>query len=126
MTHTKGPEEYRRLADKCRETARTVSAEKERADLLAMAQTWDLIASRVGRAPRLAREPSGVIPYPQPRSPEGFLEPRSGHEGPSEDDPCDGGWDSRQPGRGPHLQRLGHHAHVLRDAEVGGAGGPYG
>src|SRR5262249_52133874 len=28
MNHKKSPEEYRRLADKCRETARTVSAEK--------------------------------------------------------------------------------------------------
>jgi hypothetical protein len=34
MTHKNGPKEYRRLADKCRETARTVSAEKERGDLL--------------------------------------------------------------------------------------------
>jgi len=53
-THTpkKSPEYYLRLAEKCRETAITVSAEKERADLLAMAQTWDLIASRVGHAPR--------------------------------------------------------------------------
>jgi len=52
-THPKkGPEYYLRLAEKCRETAITVSAEKERADLLAMAQTWDLIASRVGHAPR--------------------------------------------------------------------------
>ena len=44
----KGPEDYRRLAEKCRETAHTVSTEKERADLLAMAQIWDLIAGRVG------------------------------------------------------------------------------
>ena len=28
----------------------------------------------------------------------------------SEDDPCDGGWNARQSGRGPHLQRLGHNA----------------
>jgi hypothetical protein len=47
MTSKKGPEEYRRLAAKCRETARTLSAEKERADLLAMAKIWDLIAGRV-------------------------------------------------------------------------------
>jgi ribosomal protein L11 methyltransferase len=47
MTHKNGREEYRRLADKCRETGRTVSAEKERADLLAMAQIWDLIAGPV-------------------------------------------------------------------------------
>src|SRR5262249_2570629 len=50
MAHKKAPEEYRRLADKCRETARTVSAESGRADLLAMAQTWDLIADRLERA----------------------------------------------------------------------------
>ncbi len=47
-------------------------------------------------------------------------------EGPSEDDPCDGGWDSRQSGRSSYLQRLGHHAHVLRDAEVRATGGAYG
>jgi hypothetical protein len=52
MTHKNGPKEYQRLADKCRETARTVSAEKERGDLLAMAEIWDLIAGRVGRPPR--------------------------------------------------------------------------
>jgi hypothetical protein len=51
-TQNKSPEEYRQLADKCRETARAVSTEKERGELLAMAQTWDLIAGRVGRAPR--------------------------------------------------------------------------
>jgi hypothetical protein len=33
-------------------------------------------------------------------------------EGPSEDNPCHGGWDARQPSRGPHLQRLGHHARL--------------
>jgi hypothetical protein len=38
-TPKKGPEYYRRLAEKCRETARSVSTEKERDDLLAMAQT---------------------------------------------------------------------------------------
>jgi hypothetical protein len=54
----KGPEEYRRLAKKCRETAITVSAEKERADLLAMAQTWDLIAGRIGRAPHCGERPA--------------------------------------------------------------------
>jgi hypothetical protein len=50
MMHKKGPEEYRQLADKCRETARAVPAENGRANLLAMAQTWDLIAGRLERA----------------------------------------------------------------------------
>jgi hypothetical protein len=52
LKYKNGPEYYRQLAAKCRETAITVSAEKERADLLAMAQIWDLIAGRVGHAPR--------------------------------------------------------------------------
>jgi hypothetical protein len=47
----KSPEEYRRLAAKCRESARTVSAENGRADLLAMAETWDLIAGRIEAGP---------------------------------------------------------------------------
>jgi hypothetical protein len=38
MMHKKSPEDYRRLADKCRETARA---------WLSMAQTWDLIADRL-------------------------------------------------------------------------------
>jgi len=46
MTHNKSPEEYRRLADQCRETARAISAENGRADLLARAGIWDLIADR--------------------------------------------------------------------------------
>jgi hypothetical protein len=52
--HNKTVEEYRQLAEKCREIARMVSAEKERADLLARADTWELIAERVGRAQRQA------------------------------------------------------------------------
>jgi hypothetical protein len=47
MNHKKSLEDYRRLADKCRETARMVSAENGRANLLSMAQTWDLIADRL-------------------------------------------------------------------------------
>jgi hypothetical protein len=51
-THKNGPEDYRRLAQKCRErltetcreTAHPVSTEKERADLLAMAKIWDFLA----------------------------------------------------------------------------------
>jgi len=46
----KSPEEYRRLAEHRREIARNVSTANDRADLLARAQTWDLIAERLGRA----------------------------------------------------------------------------
>jgi hypothetical protein len=46
----KSPEDYRRLAERCRELARTVSTEKERADLLARAHIWDLLADRAGCA----------------------------------------------------------------------------
>jgi len=42
--------EYRKLAEKCRETARMIPGENERSRLLEMAQVWDLIADRVGRA----------------------------------------------------------------------------
>jgi len=52
MSTNKSLEEYRRLADKCRETSRTVSAENGRAELLAMAEIWDFLADHVGRAPR--------------------------------------------------------------------------
>jgi hypothetical protein len=41
-------EEYRQLAEKCREIARTISAASERAELLARAQAWHLIAGRIG------------------------------------------------------------------------------
>jgi len=40
----KSPDFYRRLADQCRETARMVSAEGERVDLLARAKIWDFLA----------------------------------------------------------------------------------
>jgi len=46
MSTNKSPEGYRRLAAKCRERARTVSAENGCAELLAMAEIWELIASR--------------------------------------------------------------------------------
>ena len=65
MNHKKSPEEYRRLADKCRETARTVSAENGRADLLAMAQTWDLIADRL-EASRADDERSAITDHDSP------------------------------------------------------------
>jgi len=37
-------EEYRRLAKRCREAACSVSAEKEQAELLARAKTFDFLA----------------------------------------------------------------------------------
>jgi len=50
--HNKPVEEYRQLAEKCRETARMLSWDNERSRLLEMAQVWDLIADRVERAAR--------------------------------------------------------------------------
>jgi hypothetical protein len=64
MTHNKSPEEYRWLAEKCRETARTISADNGRADLLARAEIWDLIADRLEPAPRpefRVKQRSGVL-----------------------------------------------------------------
>jgi len=58
MTSKNSPKDYRRLADKCRETARTVSPEKARAELLAMAQIWDLIANRLECAARAPFRPA--------------------------------------------------------------------
>jgi hypothetical protein len=40
----KGPENYRRLAKKVRETAHTASTERDRADLLSRAKIWDFLA----------------------------------------------------------------------------------
>jgi hypothetical protein len=40
----KTADEYRRLAQKCREAARMVSAATERADLLVRAQRWEFLA----------------------------------------------------------------------------------
>jgi hypothetical protein len=65
MNHKKSLEEYRRLADKCRETARMVSAENGRANLLSMAQTWDLIADRL-EASRADGERSAVTDHDSP------------------------------------------------------------
>ena len=65
MNHKKSAEEYRWLADKCRETARMVSAENGRAHLLAMAQTWDLIADRL-EASRADGERSAVTDHGSP------------------------------------------------------------
>jgi hypothetical protein len=47
LKHKKGPEYYRRLAEKYREAAHTGATEKEQSHLLAMAKIWDLIAARV-------------------------------------------------------------------------------
>jgi hypothetical protein len=49
--NTKNPEEYRRLAEKCREAARRVSTETERADLLARAKTWEFLADHCPHHP---------------------------------------------------------------------------
>jgi len=43
-------QEYRQLAEKCREAARTVSAQNERAEFLARARTFERIAERVEHA----------------------------------------------------------------------------
>jgi hypothetical protein len=43
-------DEYRQLAQKFREIARMTLGEDERSRLLEVAQTWDLIADRLGRA----------------------------------------------------------------------------
>jgi len=53
MTRPKSLEDYRQLAVKCRETARTAAEEKAQADLLAMAEIWDLIADRIPLRPRV-------------------------------------------------------------------------
>jgi len=53
MPYNKTPEEYRQLAEKCRETARTVSTERDRADLLARAKIWDFLADHRPRHPTL-------------------------------------------------------------------------
>ena len=50
--HNKTVEEYRQLAEKCRETARMNLMDNERGRLLEMAQVWDPIADRVERAAR--------------------------------------------------------------------------
>jgi hypothetical protein len=42
----KGPEDYRRLADQCRQAAHTVSTQEERDELLERAKTWDFLAKR--------------------------------------------------------------------------------
>jgi hypothetical protein len=45
--HKQGPEDYRRLADQCRQAASsTVSTQEERDELLERAKTWDFLAKR--------------------------------------------------------------------------------
>jgi hypothetical protein len=46
----KSPEYYRWLADQCLQAARMVSTEKERANLLARAKTWEFLADRLPAA----------------------------------------------------------------------------
>jgi hypothetical protein len=53
LRHKNGPEDYRRLAEKVRETAHTVSTEKERDELLAMAKIWDFLADHCPYRPAL-------------------------------------------------------------------------
>jgi len=60
----KSAEGYRQLAIKFRQTARRVSAENERADLLARAKVWDLIAERLEPAPRRSKSASSPDPGP--------------------------------------------------------------
>jgi hypothetical protein len=48
----KTAQEYRQLAEQCRKLAGAVSAASERADLLAKAQVWQVLAARVERVPR--------------------------------------------------------------------------
>jgi hypothetical protein len=59
--HNKTVEEYRQLADRCRQTAHMVSAENDRSRLLEMARTWDLIAERVGRSRKCLRLPAHIV-----------------------------------------------------------------
>jgi hypothetical protein len=49
----KSPQFYRRLADQCRQAARTASTEEEQADLLARAKTWDFLADHCPHHPAL-------------------------------------------------------------------------
>ena len=61
----KTAEQYRWLAAKCRETARTASDGTERAHLLATARRWDLLADRVGRDPRYSQREIGARSRPE-------------------------------------------------------------
>ena len=52
MTYRKRSEDYLWLADQCRKSARTVSTQEERADLLDRAKTWDFLAEHPPKHPR--------------------------------------------------------------------------
>jgi hypothetical protein len=54
-------EAYRRLAQECRATARNVSTEEGRANLLAMAQVWERLADEQDQGSDLTEAPT-----PQP------------------------------------------------------------
>jgi len=54
-------EAYRRLAQECRATARNVSTEEGRANLLAMAQVWERLAGEQDQGSDLTE-----APMPQP------------------------------------------------------------
>jgi hypothetical protein len=56
----KGPEDYRRLAEKCRETAHTISTGRERAELLSMAKIWDFLADHCPHHPALNERVSSL------------------------------------------------------------------
>src|SRR5262249_42794555 len=51
----RGPEAYRQLAERFREAARKVSAERERVRLLAMAKKWDVVADYLDEGPSKGR-----------------------------------------------------------------------
>jgi hypothetical protein len=65
MNNKKSTEEYRReyrlLAEKVRKAARTAATEKERAELLARAKLWDLLADRCLHHPDLHPDLNGGI-----------------------------------------------------------------
>jgi len=76
--HNKTVDEYRQLAEKFREIARMTSRENERSRLLETAQTWDLIAGRVGRA---ASQKKVGVEEPNPKEiimPRELIEPHKG------------------------------------------------
>jgi thymidylate kinase len=52
VPNLKTSEDYRLVAEKCRQAARKESTEKERGHLLAIATRWDRIADYFKRHPR--------------------------------------------------------------------------
>jgi hypothetical protein len=59
-------EEYRRLAQECLATARTVSTEEARANLLAMAQVWQRLADQQDHGSDLTKAPAPPLAPEQP------------------------------------------------------------